>query len=563
MSKTTIATEYVDFVSMIEKSIKENWNLDALTDYEGITLQYNDVARKIEKLHILFENAGIQPGDRIALYGRNTAHWAVAYLATMTYGAVVVPILHEFKGEQAHNIVNHSGSRLLFVGDQVWPNLNAEEMPELEGIINNPDFSLLVCRSEKLYEARENLNALYGQKYPKYFRPEHVSYRPQPDGEAMALINYTSGTTGNSKGVMVPYRALWSNVMFGYEVLPKVLYRGNRVISMLPAAHMYGMAFEFLCEFCAGMHIYYLTRIPSPKIIFKAFGEVKPHLVVAVPLIIEKILRKSVIPKMETMSMKMLLKLPVVQQKILDKVREQLINAFGGNIYEVIMGGAAFNSELEQFLHKTGFPYTVGYGTTETAPIISYEDWKEFKPGSCGKAAPRMDVKINSANPQLEIGEILTRGDNVMLGYYKNEEATKQAIDPQGWYHTGDLGVMDAEGNIFIKGRSKNMLLTPNGQNVFPEEVEDKMSTMPLVSECIMIQKNDKFYMLVHPDMEEAERLGMNMAAIEALMEQNRKDLNVAINNYEQIQGIRIYEEEFEKTPKRSIKRYLYANAEI
>lgn len=563
MSNTTIATEYVDFVSIIEKSIKDNWNLDALTDYEGITLQYNDVARKIEKLHILFEHAGIQPGDRIALYGRNTAHWAVAYLATMTYGAVVVPILHEFKGEQAHNIVNHSGSRLLFVGDQVWPNLNPDEMPELEGIINNPDFSLLVCRSEKLHDARENLNALYGQKYPKYFRPEHVSYRPQPDGEAMALINYTSGTTGNSKGVMVPYRALWSNVMFGYEVLPKVLYRGNRVISMLPAAHMYGMAFEFLCEFCAGMHIYYLTRIPSPKIIFKAFGEVKPHLVVAVPLIIEKILRKSVIPKMETMSMKMLLKLPVVQQKILDKVREQLINAFGGNIYEVIMGGAAFNSELEQFLHKTGFPYTVGYGTTETAPIISYEDWKEFKPGSCGKPAPRMDVKINSANPQLEIGEILTRGDNVMLGYYKNEEATKQAIDPQGWYHTGDLGVMDAEGNIFIKGRSKNMLLTPNGQNVFPEEVEDKMSTMPLVSECIMIQKNDKFYMLVHPDMEEAERLGMNMSAIEALMEQNRKDLNVAINNYEQIQGIRIYEEEFEKTPKRSIKRYLYANAEI
>ncbi len=377
------------------------------------------------------------------------------------------------------------------------------------------------------------------------------------------MINYTSGSTGNSKGVLIPYRALWSNYEFAVEVLAEYAHPADRLVSMLPMAHMYGMAFEFLCEFCAGMHIYYLTRIPSPKIIFKAFGEVKPHLVVAVPLIIEKILRKSVIPKMETMSMKMLLKLPVVQQKILDKVREQLINAFGGNIYEVIMGGAAFNSELEQFLHKTGFPYTVGYGTTETAPIISYEDWKEFKPGSCGKPAPRMDVKINSANPQLEIGEILTRGDNVMLGYYKNEEATKQAIDPQGWDHTGDLGVMDAEGNIFIKGRSKNMLLTPNGQNVFPEEVEDKMSTMPLVSECIMIQKNDKFYMLVHPDMEEAERLGMNMSAIEALMEQNRKDLNVAINNYEQIQGIRIYEEEFEKTPKRSIKRYLYANAEI
>lgn len=555
--------EYVDFVSLIEKSIKENWDLDALTDYEGITLQYKDVARKIEKLHILFEHAGVVPGDRIALYGRNTAHWAVAYMAAMTYGAVVVPILHEFKGDQAHNIVNHSEARLLFVGDQVWPNLNPDEMPHLEGIINNPDFSLLVCRSEKLNEARENLNALYGQKYPKYFRPEHVSYHAQPDGEALALLNYTSGTTGNSKGVMIPYRALWSNVQFGYDVLPKVLYRGNRVISMLPAAHMYGMMFEFLCEFLAGMHIYYLTRIPSPKIIFKAFGEVKPHLVVAVPLIIEKILRKSVLPKMETMSMKMLLKLPVVQQKILDKVREQLVNAFGGNIYEVIMGGAAFNSELEQFLHKTGFPYTVGYGTTETAPIITYQDWKTFKIGSCGVPAPRMEVKINSANPQLEVGEILTRGANVMLGYYKNEEATKQVLDAQGWYHTGDLGVMDAEGNVFIKGRSKNMLLTPNGQNVFPEEVEDKMSTLPLVSECIMIQKNDKFYMLVHPDMDEAERLGMNRQALEALMEQNRKDLNMAINNYEQIVGVRIYEEEFEKTPKRSIKRYLYADAEV
>ncbi|MCQ2266244.1 MAG: AMP-binding protein [Bacteroidaceae bacterium] len=555
--------EYVDFVSLIEKSVKENWNLDALTDYEGVTLQYKDVARKIEKLHILFEHAGVVPGDRIALYGRNTAHWAVAYMAAMTYGAVVVPILHEFKGDQAHNIVNHSEARLLFVGDQVWPNLNPDEMPHLEGIINNPDFSLLVCRSEKLNEARENLNALYGQKYPKYFRPEHVSYYAQPDGEALALLNYTSGTTGNSKGVMIPYRALWSNVQFGYEVLPKVLNRGNRVISMLPAAHMYGMMFEFLCEFLAGMHIYYLTRIPSPKIIFKAFGEVKPHLVVAVPLIVEKILRKSVLPKMETMSMKMLLKLPVVQQKILDKVREQLVNAFGGNIYEVIMGGAGFNSELEQFLHKTGFPYTVGYGTTETAPLISYQDWKTFKPGSCGVTAPRMEVKINSANPQLEVGEILTRGANVMLGYYKNEEATKQVLDAQGWYHTGDLGVMDAEGNIFIKGRSKNMLLTPNGQNVFPEEVEDKMSTLPLVSECIMIQKNDKFYMLVHPDMDEAERLGMNRQALENQMEQNRKDLNVLINNYEQIVGIRIYEEEFEKTPKRSIKRYLYADAEV
>lgn len=555
--------EYDDFIALIERSIKENWDASALTDYEGATLQYKDVARKIEKLHILFENAGIYPGDRIALYGRNTSQWAVAFLAVMTYGAVAVPILHEFKGEQAHNIVNHSEARLLFVGDQVWPRLNPDEMPGLEGIINNPDYSLLVSRSERLTEARENLNALYGQRYPKFFRKEHVSYHPQPDGETLAIINYTSGTTGNSKGVMIPYRAIWSNARLGLDLLPSIFSPGHRVVAMLPAAHMYGLMFEFLCEFICGMHVYYLTRIPSPRVIFKAFSDVKPHMVIAVPLIIEKILRKSVLPRLESISMKMLLKLPMVQQRILDRIRQQLMDAFGGNVYEIIVGGAAFNADIENFLHKTGFPYTVGFGTTETAPLVTYTDWHLFRAGSCGQAAPRMEIKINSANPQIEVGEILVRGANVMLGYYKNPEATAQVLDAQGWYHTGDLGLMDLEGNLYIKGRSKNMLLTPNGQNVFPEEVESKMNTLPLVSECIMIQKEDKFYMLVHPDMDEAERLGMNRAAIEAVMEQNRKDLNLEINKYEQITGIRIYEEEFQKTPKRSIKRYLYANEEV
>ncbi|MBQ0164377.1 MAG: AMP-binding protein [Bacteroidaceae bacterium] len=552
--------EYEDFILLLEQSIKDNWNSPALTDYNGPTLQYKDVARKIEKLHILFENAGIEPGDRIALYGRNTSQWAVAFLATMTFGAVAVPILHEFKGEQAHNIVNHSEARLLFVGDQAKASIDPDQMPHLEGILNNPDYSLMMSRSSRLTEARENLNALYGQRYPKFFNPEHVTYHRQPDGEALALINYTSGTTGSSKGVMLPYRAIWSNARLGQDLLPSIFSPGHRVVAMLPAAHMYGLMFEFLCEFLHGMHVYYLTRIPSPRVIFKAFGEVKPHMVIAVPLIIEKIIRQNILPRLEGIGMKWLLKTPIVQDRILYRIRQKLVEAFGGNIYEVIIGGAAFNSDIDHFLHKTGFPYTVGFGATETAPLATYIDWHQFRPGSCGKAAPRMEIKISSTNPQVEVGEVLVRGANVMLGYYKNPEATAAVLDAQGWYHTGDLGLMDLEGNLYIKGRSKNMLLTPNGQNVYPEEVESKMNTFPLVSECIMVQRGDKFQMLIHPDMDEAERLGMSHAAVEALMEQNRKDLNLQLNSYEQIQSIRIYDEEFQKTPKRSIKRYLYAN---
>lgn len=553
---------YSDFIGYIQETLTTNWDLDALTDYEGTTLQYKDVARKIEKLHILFENAGVKEGDKIALCGRNSANWAVAFLATLSYGAVAVPILHEFKAAQVHDIVNHSEARLLFVGDLVWPTLDAEAMPALEGIVYIPDYSLKVSRTEQLTQAREHLNEYFGRKYPKYFRKEHVQYR-SAGSEDLALINYTSGTTSNSKGVLIPYRALWSNVEFGREELGDKLKRGDHVISMLPLAHMYGMAFEFLFEFLHGCHIFYLTRVPSPKIIFKAFSEIKPHIVISVPLIIEKIIRKSVLPKLQTPSMKVLLKLPFINTKIREKVREQMVAAFGGRFYEIIVGGAAFNSEIEEFLHKIGFNFTVGYGATECAPIISYADWNEFKPGSCGKAAPRMEVKINSSDPQHVVGEILTRGANVMLGYFKNPEATAAVLDKDGWYHTGDLGIIDEDGYIYIKGRSKNMLLGASGQNIYPEEIEDKLNTLPYVSECVVIQKGEKLYGLVFPDFDEAEKAGLDEAGLRAAMEQNRKDLNVMVASYEQLSGIRIMQEEFEKTPKRSIKRFLYENAEV
>ena len=552
---------YVDFNSLFEQSIKKNWDLDALTDYEGKTLQYNDVARKVEKLHILFENAGVEKGDKIALCGRNSAHWAVAFIAVLTYGAVAVPILHEFKPQQVHDIVNHSDARLLFVGDVAWEELSADEMPNLEGIVYIPDYSLCVRRSEKLTEARENLNRIFGEKYPKYFRPEHVTYH-KAEAEELALINYTSGTTSNSKGVLIPYRALWSNVQFGQEKLGNILKRGDNIISMLPMAHMYGMAFEFLFEFINGCHIFFLTRIPSPKIIFKAFGEIKPRIVISVPLIIEKIIKKNVLPKLSTPSMKLLLALPVVQDKILSKVRQQLVDAFGGNIYQVIVGGAAFNREVEMFLQKIGFPITVGYGATECAPIISYADWTEHRATSCGLPVPRMEIRIDSPNPQEVVGEILARGMNVMQGYYKNPEATASTLR-DGWYHTGDLGIMDADGFLYIRGRSKNMLLGASGQNIYPEEIEDKLNTLPYIAESIVIQKGEKLYALIYPDFDEAAKAGLDDDGIRQAMEQNRKDLNAMVASYEQISGVRIYNEEFEKTPKRSIKRFLYADAEV
>lgn len=544
------------FIAFIEESIKKHWDLDALTDYKGATLQYKDLARKIEKMHILLEESGVKPGDKVAICGRNCSHWGVAFLAILTYGAVAVPILHEFKADNVHHIVNHSDARLLFVGDVAWEALNEAEMPNLEGVILLTDFTLLVCRSEKLEYAREHLNEMFGKKYPRNFRREHVSYR-RDNPEELAVINYTSGTTSFSKGVMLAYRTLWSNTQFAFEVL--ALKPGDKVVSMLPMAHMYGLAFEFIYEMCCGCHIYFLTRIPSPKIIFQAFADVKPKIVIAVPLIIEKIIKKNVLPKLETLKMRFLMRLPVINDKIKATVRDHMIQGFGGNFYEVIVGGAAFNQEVEKLLKSIDFPYTVGYGMTECGPIICYEDYHKFVPGSCGKAAPRMEVRIDSEDPQHIVGEIITRGDNVMLGYYKNEEATAQAIDKEGWLHTGDLGIMDAEGNVFIKGRSKNMLLGPSGQNIYPEEIEDQLNNLPLVCESIVIQQKDnRLAALVYPDFDDAYAHGLNDADIERIMEENRVNLNAVLPAYSQIARIKIYPEEFEKTPKKSIKRFLY-----
>ena len=550
--------EIPSFNALIQKSIVDHWDMDALTDYKGATLQYHDVARKIEKLHIMFENSGVVKGDKIALCGRNSANWAVAFLATLTYGAIAVPILHEFMPDQIHNIVNHSDAKLLFVGDVVATQIDATKMPGLEGIIYIPDYSLVVSRTDKLTYAREHLNEMFGIKYPKYFRKNHVNYYMEQNPDELAMINYTSGTTGFSKGVMVPYRALWGNADFAEDVLGKKIKSGDSIISILPMAHMYGMAFEFIFEFIKGCHVFYLTRIPSPAIIAEAFGRIKPAVIIAVPLVIEKIIRKKVFPKIQNNRMRMLLHMPVISKKVKEKICDQVSNAFGGNFYEVIIGGAAFNQEVESFLHSVGFKYTVGYGATECAPIICYEDYKNFVPGSCGKAALHMMVRIDSPDPENVPGEILAKGPNVMLGYYKNEEATKQTIDENGWYHTGDLGTMDGDGNVFIKGRSKNMLLGANGQNIYPEEIEDKLNSLALVAESVVVQKGDKLIALVHPDYDEAQTLNLGTKELADVMEQNRQELNTMIPAYSKVSEIRIHEDEFEKTPKKSIKRFLY-----
>ena len=547
------------FNELIQKSIIANWDMDALTDYKGQTLQYHDVARKIEKVHILFENSGVQKGDKIALCGRNSSQWAVAFIATLTYGAIAVPILHEFMPEQIHNIVNHSDAKLLFAGDYVAGIIDPNAMPNLEGIIRNTDYSLLVSRSEKLTYARENLNALYGQKYPKYFRQEHINYYIEQSPDELALINYTSGTTGFSKGVMIPYRALWSNFDFACSVLGTTIKKGDNIISILPMAHMYGMAFEFLFEFLHGCHVFYLNRTPSPAIIAQAFAEVKPRIIIAVPLVIEKIIRKKVFPKIQNNRMRLLLQMPIISSKVRDMICKEVLKAFGDNAYEIIIGGAAFNQEVEQFMHRINFPYTVGYGATECAPIICYSDWHSFKPKSCGHAVVHMEVKIDSPDPATIPGEILARGLNVMLGYYKNEEATAATLDKDGWYHTGDLGTMDAEGNVFINGRSKNMLLGPNGQNIYPEEIEDKLNPLTMVVESIVVPRDNKLVALVHPDLDEAKNMGFTKEDLQGIMEQNRETLNQMLPAYEKISEVEIHEDEFEKTPKKSIKRYLYA----
>ena len=542
---------------LILQSIQEHWHLDSMSDYGVATLQYKDVARIIEKMHILFEHSGVQKGDKIALCGRNLSRWGAAFFSILTYGAVAVPILHEFHPSQVHDLVNHSEAKLLFVGDKVWPTLDADKMPDLQGIISLTDYAVLVSRNDDLTYARENLNRLFGEKFPGRFLPELLSYHHDEPDE-LAVLNYTSGTTSNSKGVMIPYRALWSNCDFAYKVMGEHVKTGDNVLSMLPMAHMYGMAFEFTFEFMRGVHINFLTKAASPTVLMRALADVKPVILIVVPLIIEKVVRKAVLPRIQDPKVRMLMNVPVIGDRIRKRICDGLTQALGGNFYEVIIGGAALNQEIERLLHDIGFRYTVGYGATECAPIITYNDWHDQKPGTCGRNVVHQELRIDSPDPEHVPGEILTRGLNVMLGYYRNEEATRAVLTSDGWYRTGDLGTLDAEGNLTIKGRCKTMLLGANGQNVYPEEIEDKLSNMTLVSECLVVQKDDKLVGLVYPDQEQVKKLRLSQSDLESIMEQNRKELNPLLPSYAQLMSIKVMENEFEKTPKKSIKRFLY-----
>ena len=557
MCKNRMEQEH-QFIDYIAQSIIKNWDKDALTDYKGITLQYKDVARKIAKFHIVLESAGIQPGDKIAVCGRNSAHWGVTFLATITYGAVIVPILHEFKADNIHNIVNHSEAKLLFVSDQAWENLNEDAMPLLEGIASLTDFTALVSRNEKLTYAFEHRNAIYGQRYPKNFRPEHICYRKDRP-EELAIINYTSGTTGYSKGVMLPYRSIWSNVAYCFEMLP--VKAGDHIVSMLPMGHVFGMVYDFLYGFSAGAHIYFLTRMPSPKIIAQSFAEIKPRVISCVPLIVEKIIKKDILPRVDSKIGKLLLKVPIVNDKIKSLARQAAMEIFGGNFDEIIIGGAPFNAEVEAFLKKIGFPYTIAYGMTECGPIICSSRWETLKLASCGKATTRMEVRIDSPDPKTHAGEIVCRGMNMMLGYYKNPEATAQIIDANGWLHTGDLGTIDDEGYVTVRGRSKNLLLTSSGQNIYPEEIESKLNNMPYVAESLIVLQHDKLVALIYPDFDDAFAHGLQQADIIKVMEANRVELNQQLPNYSQISKVKIHFEEFEKTAKKSIKRFMYQEA--
>ncbi len=548
------------FNSYIEQSIINNWHLDALTDYKGATLQYHDVARKIEKLHILFENSGVIKGDKIAVCGRNSSQWAVAFLAIVTYGAIVVPIQNEFKPEQIHNIVNHSESKMLFVGDVVATEINAEEMPSLEGIVYLPDFSLNLSRSEKLTYAREHLNEIFGHKYPKYFRKEHIKYHVDAP-EELAMINYTSGTTGFSKGVMLPYRALWGNLDYLMDTVKPKIGKNCNILSTLPMAHMYGLMTEFIFNIVLGNHIFFLTRQPSPTLISEALNETKPDIIFAVPLVIDKIVRKHVFPRVQTNWVRLLTNMPVLSKRIKEKIREFVLGEFGEHPYEVVVGGAPLNKEIENFFVSIGFPIAMGYGTTETAPLITFAHQDDYVAGSCGVAVKHMEVKVLSDDPQNVPGELVCRGINVMKGYYKNPEATHAVIDKDGWFHTGDLATMSADGHFFIKGRSKNMLLGANGQNIYPEEIEDRLNSMALVSESIIVQRNNKLVALIHPDYDEASSMGFTAEDLEHIMDQNRVELNSQMPSFAKISGIQIHENEFEKTAKKSIKRYLYQEA--
>ncbi len=543
------------FIQLVEESIRANWDRDALTDYKGATLQYKDVARKIEKMHILLERAGIRKGDKIALCGRNSANWTATFLGVVTYGAVAVPILHEFKADNVHHIVNHSEARMLFVGDQVWEEFNEAAMPNLEGIIELKNFDLVVSRSEQLTYAREHLNEEFGKKYPCRFRAEQVSYRRE-EPEELAVINYTSGTTGYSKGVMLPYRSILSNIVHIHHKVG--LKAGDSIVSMLPLGHIFGLVFDFLYGITVGAHLWFLTRMPSPKIIAESFAVIRPRVIACVPLIVEKIFKKNILPKVDNRLGKLLLNLPIISDKIKEQIRQQAMEVFGGNFIEIVVGGAPFNAEVEAFLRKINFPYTIAYGMTECAPLICHSRWDEILYTSCGKTVTNMETKVLSDNPERVPGELVCRGMNVMLGYYKNEAATAQTIDKDGWLHTGDMAIKDADGNIFIKGRCKNMLLTASGQNIYPEEIEARLNNMPYVNESLVILKENKLVALIYPDMDDALSHGLSKKQLEEALDQNRIELNKVLPAYAQITHVKLYPEEFEKTAKKSIKRFLY-----
>lgn len=555
--------EEKSFNLLFESTIKSHWNRPALTDYQGQTLTYANVAEQVEQFHLLFQRLGIERGEKISLCGKNCSNWAVCFFATVTYGAIAVPILHEFKPEQIQNIVNHSDSRLLFVSDNIWKEVTNEglsiEVPDFIGAINIHDYAVLFEQDEKLSMLLGQLSKLFTEVHPDGLKAEDVHY-VENRGDDLAIINYTSGSTGKSKGVMLSQKNLWNNVQFGIDELQDHIAHDGTVVSILPMAHMYGLAFEILSEICMGMHIYFLTKL-SPTLIFKAFSEIRPTLVISVPLVIEKIIRRAVLPKLQDVRIRTLLHLPIIGTIIKHRICRKLTKAFGDRFYEVIIGGAAFSEDVENILKDMGFRYTVGYGTTECAPLITYAHWYDFPKGSCGRAIHRMKLRINSNDPENEVGEILVKGDGVMLGYFKNEEATREALDDQGWYHTGDLGIIAADGSLYIRGRSKNMLLGPNGQNIYPEEIEDKLNAQAIVAESVVIQNNERLYALIYPDAEEIEK--SQITDLKAAMETIRKEINQELPAYEHLSGIKIMEHEFEKTPKKSIKRFLYLNEKI
>ena len=548
--------EFTSVNKIFEAAFKKHWDRPAISNYQGVTLHYRDVARRIEKLHIMFEECGLRKGDKVALCSRNHANWAVAFLASMTYGAVPVPLLHEFKSSNIHHLVNHSEAKILFVDDVIWEGLTETEMPDVHAIIQVNAFKLLYAAEDSIRSAREHLNELFGRKYPNAFTPESINYY-EDSAEELAIINYTSGTSGFSKGVMIPYRAIFSNMEFAKKVLPGMDHTRN-IVSMLPSAHMYGLMFELLYELSVGAHVHFLSRVPSPKIIMQAMSEVKPYLVIAVPLVIEKIYKSKVKPILEKEGVRVLMKLPVLSQMVMNKIREELVNAFGGEFYQVIIGGAAFNKEVEAFFKKIGFPVTVGYGMTECAPIITYDDWNIEKLYSCGKAAPNLEIRIDSSDPANVPGEILVKGANVFLGYFKNDDATDSVFTDDGWFKTGDMGVIDEDGCLFIKGRTKCMILGPSGQNIYPEEVETVINSQPYVVDSLVVEDNGGLTALIYPDFAQGAKDGMNQDVFIKFMEDTLPELNKELPNYAKLKKIEIMSEDFERTPKKSIKRYLY-----